>query len=189
MALGSYRRGIGVFSNRRDVELAINELKDIGFSMNQISVVAKDVDDKDSIRGTDVNKPQGNEAKEGAEIGSVTGTALGMAGGLLAGLGTLAIPGIGPVVAAGTIGTTLATTLAGGGIGAVSGGLVGALAGLGIPSDRAQVYSDRLASGDYLIIVEGRSDEIARAEMVLLNNRGIEEWGVYDANRDEAVRH
>ncbi|MEC4982718.1 MAG: general stress protein [Oscillatoria sp. PMC 1068.18] len=188
MALGVYRRGIGVFSNRRALELAIDELKNVGFSMNQISVIAKDAGDNDSIRGTDVNKPKGNEAKEGAEIGSVTGTALGMAGGLLVGLGSLIIPGIGPAIAAGTIGTTLATTLAGGGIGAVSGGLVGALAGLGIPGDRARVYSDRLASGDYLVIIDGKSDEIARAEMVLLNNRGIEEWGVYDADRDDAVR-
>ncbi|MBW4647394.1 MAG: hypothetical protein KME06_01640 [Kastovskya adunca ATA6-11-RM4] len=184
MVLGQYRRGIGVFSRRQDAEYAMRELQEAGFPMDRVSVIAKDLDHKD-FEGTDLNKKSGNEAGEGAAIGSVTGTALGMLGGLLAGLGSLVIPGVGPVVAAGSIGTTLATTLAGGGIGAVSGGLVGALAGMGVPGHRAKVYSDRLSQGDYLVIIEGRSDEIMRAEAMLLNNRGIEEWGIYDAHKDD----
>ncbi|NJL85455.1 MAG: hypothetical protein HC886_04970 [Leptolyngbyaceae cyanobacterium SM1_1_3] len=99
-------------------------------------------------------------------------------------MATFAIPGIGLFIGAGTVATTLATTLAGGGIGAVSGGLVGALAGLGIPDDRAKVYSDRLAQGDYLIVIEGTADEVMRAQTVLFNSHGLEEWGVYDADSD-----
>ncbi len=185
MALGYYQRAIGVFSRRQDVEYALNELKTSGFPMDKVSIIAKDADKQDSIEGKDLNKAPGNEAGEGAAIGSVTGTALGMLGGLLAGVATVAIPGVGAVVTAGTIGSTLASTLAGGGIGAISGGIVGALAGLGIPGDRAKVYSDRFARGDYLIVVEGSSDEIRRAEMILLNNRGIEEWGIYDVGSEE----
>lgn len=187
MTIGQYRRGIGVFSKKQDVEFALNELRDSGFPMDKVSVIAKDEGDE-SIQGTDLNKKPGHEAVKGAEIGSVTGTVFGLLAGLLAGVSALTIPGIGTVVAAGTIVETLATTLAGAGIGAASGGLIGAFSGLGIPGDRAKVYSDRLAQGDYLIIVEGKSDEVMRAEMILLNDRGIEEWAIYDAHGHDTAQ-
>ncbi|HEY9729152.1 MAG TPA: general stress protein [Chroococcales cyanobacterium] len=184
MVLGNYRRAIGVFARRRDAEYALDELRASGFPMNNISVVAKDSERGDHISGVDLSDRVGNEADTGAAVGAVTGTAGGMLAGLLTGLGLLAIPGLGPVIAAGTVGTTLVTTLAGGGIGALSGSLIGALAGLGIPEDRARVYSDRLSAGDFMVIVDGIPDEIARAEAVLLRNRGIEEWGIFDVKED-----
>jgi hypothetical protein len=95
------------------------------------------------------------------------------------GLGAIAIPGIGPVMLAGATATALATTLSGTAIGAVAGGLIGALIGLGIPEDRARVYSDRVSRGDYLVMVEGTDEDVRRAEAVL-GRRGIQEWGVYD---------
>jgi hypothetical protein len=156
--------------------------------MNNVSVVAKDSEDGDRISGVEMSDRVATEADTGAAVGAVTGTAGGMLAGLLTGLGALAIPGLGPVIAAGTIGTTLAATLAGGTIGALSGGLIGALAGLGIPDDRAQVYTDRVSGGDYLLILDGTPDEIARAEMILLNNRGIEEWQIYNVHEDDASR-
>jgi hypothetical protein len=186
MVIGNYRRAVGVFTSRRATEEALEELKASGFPMENVSVVAKNVDGNDKMSGANVNDRVGNEADTGAAVGAVTGTAAGMFGGILAGLGSLVIPGLGPVIAAGTIGATLASALAGGGIGAVAGGLIGALAGLGIPEDRAKIYTDRLSRGDYLLIVDGRSDEITRAEMILLNNRGIEEWGIYDMHDDDA---
>lgn len=188
MVLGNYRRAVGVFSRRRDAEYALDELKNSGFPMSNVSVVAKEVNRGDELSGVNVSDRVGNEADTGAAVGAVTGTAAGMLGGLLAGVGALVIPGLGPVIAAGTIGATLASTLAGGGIGAIAGGLIGALAGLGIPEERAQIYSDRLSRGDYLIIVDGRPDEIARAEVILLNNRGIEEWSVFDADSTASIR-
>jgi hypothetical protein len=184
MVLGNYRRAIGVFARRRDAEYALDELRASGFPMHNISVVAKDSERGDHISGVDLSDRVGNEADTGAAVGAVTGTAGGMLAGLLTGLGLLAIPGLGPVIAAGTVGTTLVTTLAGGGIGALSGSLIGALAGLGIPEDRARVYSDRLSAGDFMVIVDGTPDEIARAEAVLLRNRGIEEWGIFDVKED-----
>jgi hypothetical protein len=184
MVLGNYRRAIGVFARRRDAEYALDELRASGFPMNNISVVAKDSERGDHISGVDLSDRVGNEADTGAAVGAVTGTAGGMLAGLLTGLGLLAIPGLGPVIAAGTVGTTLVTTLAGGGIGALSGSLIGALAGLGIPEDRARVYSDRLSAGDFMVIVDGTPDEIARAEAVLLRNRGIQEWGIFDVKED-----
>ena len=181
MAIGQNRRGIGVFSTRQDAEFALNALRDSGFPMDHISMVAKDGGDESS-QGTDLNKKPGHEGIKGAEVGAFTGTVLGLLAGLVVSISTLTIPGIGAVVVASTILETLATTLAGAGIGAVSGGLVGALTGLGIPGDRAKVYSERLTQGDYLIIVEGKSDEVMRAEMILLSDRGLEEWAIYDAH-------
>lgn len=180
------QRAIGVFSTRRDVEDAFEELMASSFPLKNVSVVAKDLDPGDQISGVNMSERVGTEADTGAAVGAVTGTAAGMLGGLLAGIGALVIPGLGPVIAAGTVAATLATTLAGAGIGAAAGGLIGGLAGLGIPEDRARVYSDRLSSGDYLIVVDGSPDEIAQAETILLNNRGIEEWEIYDAGIDDA---
>lgn len=183
MTLGKHRRAIGVFSRERDAQYAYEDLKQSGFPVDHVSVVAKQPTES-STAGKDLTQEPGHETGKGAAVGAVTGTTLGLLGGLLAGVATFAIPGVGVFIGAGTIATTLATTLAGGGIGAVSGGLVGALAGLGIPDDRAKVYSDRLSQGDYLIVVEGTADEILRAQSVLFNHPGLEEWGVYDADSD-----
>nr|WP_242040489.1 general stress protein [Coleofasciculus sp. FACHB-1120] len=178
--LGQHKRAVGVFSNYREAEIALTELKNSGFSMDKVSVVARDADKGNDIAGADVSDRVGNKADEGAKAGAVTGGALGGLTGLLVGLGALAIPGIGPVMLAGAAGTAIATTLSGGAIGAAAGGLLGALIGLGIPEERARVYNDRVSRGDYLVIVDGNDDDIHRAEAIL-SHRGIQEWGVYDA--------
>lgn len=185
--LERHKRAVGVFSNRRDAEAAIHELRDSGFPMDRISVVNKHADREGDIAGVDVQDRAGNKADEGAVTGAVTGGALGGIGGLLVGLGALAIPGIGPVMLAGATATAIATTLSGGAIGAATGGLLGALVGLGIPEERAKVYNDRLSRGDYLVFVDGTESEIQRAEAIL-GNRGIQEWGIYDAPDADATR-
>lgn len=181
-----YKRAVGVFSNRRDVELALHELRS-GFSMDRVSVVARDADKNDDIAGADVRDRIGNKAEEGATTGAVTGGTLGGITGLLVGLGTLAIPGIGPIMLAGATATTIATTLAGGAIGAATGGLLGGLIGLGIPEERARVYNDRVARGDYLVMIDGTDDEIRRAEAIL-SHQGIQDWGIYNAPVDTTRR-
>lgn len=178
------RRAIGVFSHRRDAEAALTELRNAGFPMNRISILAKDDSDLQqnlTAVNPDVNVGVGNKADEGAKTGAVTGGVLGGLTGLLVGLGTLAIPGVGPVILAGEAATALATALAGGAIGAAAGGLGGALVGLGIPEDEARVYSDRFNRGDYLLIVEGTDSQIHQAETIL-RRRGIEEFAIYDAD-------
>ena len=183
---GRHRRAVGVFSSRRVAEQALHELRDSGFPMDRVSVITRDQVRDDKIAGAEVHDSVkntqhiGNKADEGATLGAATGGALGGLTGLLVGLGTLAIPGVGPILLAGATATTLATTLAGGAIGAVTGGLLGALVGLGIPEERARVYHDRISQGDYLVIVDGSDEQIARAEKIL-HHRGIEEYGVYDA--------
>ncbi len=180
MVLADHKRAVGVFSSRRDAEYALTELRDAGFNMDKISIIAKDAARNDEIAGVETQKGVGNKADEGAASGAVTGTVLGGITGLLIGLGTLAIPGVGPILLAGEVATTLATAAAGAGIGAAAGGLLGALAGLGIPEERARVYNDRVSGGDYLVIADGTEQEINRAENIL-RNRGIEEFGIYNA--------
>ncbi|MBE9210791.1 histidine kinase [Nostoc sp. LEGE 06077] len=179
MVVGVRRRSIGVFSNRRDAEEALHELRNSGFPMDRVSVIARDADNQDDIAGTQVSDRIGDKSDEGARVGAATGGALGGLTGLLVGLGTLAIPGIGPIMLAGATATAIATTIAGAGIGAVAGSLIGALIGLGIPEERARVYNDRVQRGGYLVIVDGSDDEIARAEAIL-HRRGIEEYGIYN---------
>ncbi|WP_408019983.1 general stress protein [Scytonema tolypothrichoides] len=179
MAVGIHRRAVGVFPHRRDVENALQELRSSGFPMDRVSVIKRDADRKDEIAGAEVRENVGNKADEGATAGAVSGGVLGGLTGLLVGLGTLAIPGIGPIMLAGATATALATTLAGAGIGAATGGVVGALIGLGIPEERARVYNERLERGDYLVIIDGTDAEIARARDILTRG-GVQEFAVYD---------
>ena len=178
MVVGVHKRGVGVFSDRRDVEHALHELKKVGFDMNRVSVITQD-GDRDDISGAEVRDRVGDKSDDGAKVGAATGGALGGLTGLLVGLGTLAIPGLGPIMLAGAAATTLATTLAGAGIGAVAGSLLGALVGLGIPEERARVYDERVKRGHYLVIIDGTDTEIARAEGIL-HQGGVEEFGIYD---------
>ncbi|MGH8001918.1 MAG: general stress protein [Brasilonema sp.] len=180
MALGKHKRAVGVFPSRREAEYALTELRDAGFPMNKVSIIAKDANHSGDIAGVETQERIGNKADEGAATGAVTGATLGGITGLLVGLGTLAIPGVGPILLAGEIATTLVTAAAGAGIGAAAGGLLGALIGLGIPEERARVYNERVSRGDYLVIVDGTEDEIRRAETVL-TNQGIQEFGIYNA--------
>jgi hypothetical protein len=187
MVVGVHRRAVGVFSHRQNAEQALHELKHSGFPMDRVSIIARDAGRKEDIAGTVVHKGVGEQADEGAKVGIATGGVLGGLGGLLVGLGTLAIPGVGPVMVAGAIATVITTTVAGAGIGAVAGGLLGVLISLGIPEERARVYSDRLDRGDYLLFIDGTDAEIAQAEAIL-RQRGIEEFGVYDHPHDQHTR-
>ncbi len=179
-SMSSTRRAVGVFSNRRDAENALHELKASGFNMDHVSVIARDADHNQNMAGAEVNQSTGNKADKGAGVGAVSGGALGGLTGLLVGLGTLAIPGIGPVMLAGAAATALATTAAGTAIGAASGGLLGGLVGLGIPEKEAKAYNDRVDRGDYLVIVDGTDDEIRRAEAILNRQNGLQDWATYD---------
>ena len=170
-----YKRAIGTFPNRQQAEAALNELRDSGFSMDSVSILAKDTGERDQIAGTDVTDRGETEAQEGAGVGATTGTVLGGLGGLLVGLEALIIPGVGPFIAGGAI----ATTLAGAGLGAAAGGVVGALTGLGIPEEEAKAYSERVSQGDYLVILDGPEDAISRAAALLMS-MGIREWRVHD---------
>lgn len=180
MAMTEIRRAVGTFSNRTEVEQALTRLRDSGFDMNDVSVITRNDDNEpDTIAGAEVKDKVGNRAGDGTKTGAVTGGAIGGLTGLLVGLGALAIPGIGPVMTAGAVGTAIATTLSGGAIGAAAGGLVGALVGLGIPKERAEAYNNVVHQGGYLVMVDGNQEEIDQAHQIL-NGGGIQNYGVYE---------
>jgi uncharacterized membrane protein len=193
MNLPTTQRAVGVFPTHKAAEDALDELRSAWFEMRQISIIAKHTDGLDhSTRIGETNVQDisdANQAEEGAATGAKTGGVVGGLTGLLVGLGTLAIPGIGPVMLAGAAATALATTVTGGAIGAAAGSLLGALIGLGIPEDKAHKYNDSIARGEYLVVVDGTSTEILQAEAIL-KRRGIRDWEVYPASLSkEAVEH
>ena len=178
----NYKRAVGLYYSCEEAESAVRALKYAGYDMDNISVIARDIN---YIAG-ETTEEVGNKADEGATAGAFTGGALGSITGLLVGLGALAVPGIGPILLAGAEATTIATTLAGAGIGAAAGSLVGALIGLGIPEAKAKLYSDRVESGSFLIMVTGTSTEIARVKTIM-SKHGVEEFNVYDILSTEAT--
>src|SRR5918911_1987969 len=135
---------VGLFPNQIDAERAIQRLKQEGFAENQIGVAIKD-----RSRQTELIEGTGTQAAEGAATGAIGGGVLGGVIGLLAGVGALAIPGVGPIIAGGT----LASTLAGAGIGAAAGGLLGALVGMGIPEEDARHFDQGFRAGGTLVTV------------------------------------
>jgi len=112
-----------------------------------------------------------SDAGSGAKRGAVLGGVLGGGAGLLAGIGALAIPGVGPVVAAGW----LVATLAGVGVGAASGGLIGSLTGAGVSREEATVYSEGVKRGSSLVTVRVDEADAARVEAIM-DRRGPVNW-------------
>lgn len=174
------RRAVGIFPSRREAELALTELRDAGFPMSRVSVIAKDRQVTPSVTHQGVHlMVTDTPVEHGAVSGATAGGALGGITGLLVGLGAIALPGFGPIILGGAAATVLATTLAGGALGAAAGSLIGALISVGIPEERARIYSDRIARGEYLVMMDGMDPEIAQAERIL-GYHGIQDWGVYD---------
>jgi hypothetical protein len=137
---------VGTYDNIQTAYAVANDLISAGFSRSDISVVASDPNNEYSAYVDDRFVDPGNDVAKGAGIGA----AIGGLGGLLVGLGALAIPGVGPVIAAGP----LLAALTGAGVGAVTGGIVGALVDLGIPDEEAHVYSEGLRRGHILVIAQ-----------------------------------
>lgn len=134
----------------------VNNLKVAGFSNNDISVLFPD---KTGTR--DFAHEKQTKAPEGAATGAGTGGLLGGALGWLAGIGALAIPGVGPFIAAGPI----MAALSGAAIGAAAGGIAGALVGMGIPEFEAKRYEGKVREGNILISVHSdNSDQTTRAK-------------------------
>ena len=185
MALHPQKRAIGIFTNREAVTRALQELNLAHFPLDQVTVVARELEEK-SPQETERKSHRGNQAGKQAANGAVVGGVVGLVTGVLIGVGAASIPLIGPIMLADALGTAVATTLAGTGIGAVSGGLLGALIGLGIPKKHAQAYHEHFLRGDFLVIVEGTDDQIRQA-ITLLKDSGIEDLGIYNAPDMNAV--
>lgn len=179
----AHRRAVGIFPDRPRTASALQALSDTGFSMRNVSVIAKDPERQKAIAGVEVKDETTHHADDGSAVGALTGGVLGGVTGLLVGLGTLTIPGIGPALLAGEAATAIAT-LVGAGAGVAAGGIVGGLIGMGIPEHRAKHYRDRIEQGSYLVMLKDTEPEIARAERTL-KDAGIEDWGVYQAPAEQ----
>ena len=136
----------------------VQALQSHGFAESEISVLLPDT------AGThDMGHVKATKAPEGTATGAATGGVAGGVLGLLAGIGALAIPGVGPFIAAGPI----MAALGGAALGATAGGVVGGLIGLGIPEIEAKRYEEKLKKGNYLISVHVENgDQEARAKKV-----------------------
>src|SRR5207249_8076587 len=144
----------GIATTHGQAERIVQQLQGQGFATSEISVLMPDT------AGTrDVGHVKATKAPEGATTGAATGGVVG----LLAGIGALAIPGVGPFIAAGPI----MAALSGAAVGAATGGVVGGLIGLGIPEIEAKRYEEKLKRGNYLIAVHtDESEDVDRAKRV-----------------------
>jgi hypothetical protein len=147
-----------IAANDLQASQIVDSLRTAGFSSNDISVLFPD---KTSTKNFAHEK--NTKAPEGATVGTGTGAALGAAVGWLAGIGAIAIPGVGPLIAAGPI----MAALSGAAVGGAVGGIAGALVGMGIPEFEAKRYEGRVKNGNILISVHSNnSDQTAKAKEV-----------------------
>jgi hypothetical protein len=149
----------GIYQNATQAERTVDQLLAAHFRNDDISVLLPD-----NKSTKDFAHEKNTKAPEGTATGVTAGGAIGGTLGLLAGIGALAIPGVGPFIAAGPI----MGALAGLGVGGAVGGLIGALVGLGIPEYEAKRYEGRIKEGGVLLSVHcDTSEEITRAKDVL----------------------
>ncbi len=166
-----------LFDEYSDATAAMRDLEGLGISHSDISVVAN------NAHGKHAGHPEGVDDHGDVTRGTSTGAVLGGAGGLLAGLGLLAIPGLGPIVAAGW----LAATAVGAGIGAAGGAatgtIVGALKNAGHSDEEANFYSEGVRRGGTLVSVKAPDEKIADAEAALARHGAVDTATRADAYR------
>ena len=149
----------GIYKTRATAEKAVDDLIAAGYSNSDVSVLLPDVQSTKELA-----HEKNTKAPEGTTTGVAAGGAVGGTLGLLAGIGSLAIPGLGPFIAAGPI----MAALAGLGVGGAVGGMVGALVGMGIPEYEAKRYEGHVKDGGILLSVHcNTSEEISRAKDIL----------------------
>ena len=193
------RTVVGYYDHVSQARAAVQDLADAGFNKGDINLVANAAADKadydpyfdnDGRYRSDVDHDEMTSG-EGAAAGAGVGATIGGLGGLLMGLGLLAVPGVGPALAAGPI----ASALVGAGIGAASGGLMGALVNDGVPEEHAGYYAEGVRRGGAIVSLTVDDDREADAERILSKHSpaDIEErvstwrdsgWTGYDPDAD-----
>jgi hypothetical protein len=156
----------GIYPSQASAEAAVDTLKNAGFRNTDISVLFPD-----NQGSKDFAIEKETKAPEGATTGGLSGGILGGALGWLAGIGALAIPGVGPFIAAGPI----MGLLGGMGVGGAIGGLAGALIGMGIPEYEAKRYEGRIRKGGILLSVHADSSDWVKRARAILEQTGAEE--------------
>ena len=156
---GKNTAAFGIYRSRAQAESAVDALQAAGFRSDDVSVLMPDQQSSEEFA-----HEKNTKAPEGTTAGVAAGGAVGGTLGLLAGIGALAIPGVGPFIAAGP----LMAALAGAGAGGALGGLVGALVGMGIPEYEAKRYEGHVKDGGILLSVHCDDSEwVGRAKAIL----------------------
>ncbi|APG86007.1 general stress protein [Sinorhizobium americanum] len=174
----------GLFDDYHDARQAVNDLEAAGIPSEDISIVANNVGDRYS--------GESSGAAEGAGVGAGLGAAGGGAVGLLTGLGLMAIPGVGPVVAAGWLASTAAGAVAGAVAGAATGGIIGSLTDSGVPEEEAHLYAEGVRRGGTLVVAKVDEALVPQADAILRNRHAVdpsvrrrayteEGWSTFDA--------
>ena len=171
----------GIYASREIAENAVDRMLGSGFRNEDISVLLQD-----NVGTKDFAHEKHTKAPEGTTTGVVAGGIIGGTVGLLAGIGVLAIPGLGPLIAAGPI----IAALTGIGSGGVLGGIIGALVGLGIPEYEAKRYEGRIKEGGILVSVHCDNADWVMKAKALLKETGAEDIasageGPADFNKSE----
>ena len=156
----------GIFASRENAENSVDRLVDGGFRQEDISVLLQD-----NVGTKDFAHEKHTKAPEGATTGAVAGGVIGGALGLLAHIGVLAIPGIGPLIAAGPI----IAALTGIGSGGMLGGVIGAMVGIGIPEYEAKRYAGRIREGGILLSVHCDNPDWISKACDILKQTGAED--------------
>jgi len=156
----------GIYSQYQEVENGVDALKAAGFRNTDISVLFPE-----NVGTKDFAHEKGTKAPEGATTGAGTGAVVGGALGWLAGIGALAIPGVGPFIAAGPI----MAALAGVGVGGAVGGIAGALIGMGIPEYEAKRYEGRVKKGGILLSVHSDDSQWTKKAKEILERTGAQD--------------
>lgn len=178
---------VGLFDNMNDAQSVVQDLVDAKFDSKNISLVANNSSGQTGNTGTSDGGGEGvvrstdgsgGAVAESAGTGAKAGAFAGGALGLLVGLGALAIPGIGPVLAAGPLASGLAaavgSTALGAGLGAATGGLLGGLVGLGVPEQEAGYYSEGVRRGGALVTVSADDSRVNEAVSILNRNGAVD---------------
>ena len=167
----------GIVKSHSQAEQIVEDLQQAGFPASEISVLLPDNEGKH-----DIGHVKATKAPEGATTGATTGGVTGGVLGLLAGVGALAIPGVGPFIAAGPIMAALSGTA----IGATTGGVVGGLIGLGIPEIEAKRYEGKLRSGNYLMAVDVADGNQKDRAKEIFKNAGAEDISTLSTSKTPA---
>jgi len=157
---------------------AVNDLETAGISNSDISIVANNSENwhRDDRR---------SDAAEDAGTGAGVGAAVGGLGGLLTGLGLMAIPGVGPVVAAGWLISTAVGAVTGAAVGAATGGIIGSLTGAGVPEDDAHVYAEGVRRGGSLVTARVADARESEAQAILHRHKSVDVTARRNVYREE----
>lgn len=159
----------GLFDRYDDARRAVQDLEAAGVPHRDISLVANNAGGEHVVSGERTATAAGDDAGKGAGLGATVGGV----GGLLAGLGLLAIPGLGPVVAAGWLASTAVGAIGGAVIGGAAGGLVGALTHAGVREEDAHVYAEGVRRGGTLVTARVADDLVPTARAVLTDQSTV----------------